>query len=154
MKSTLALLVIAIAALPTFSQSPQITVSKDLDSSGMDTIFIQEIKLWKTLQMDDRSAVKAYLSPDFLSVTATLQTRDQFANSFKGCKVGPLNLQNHTTRALGLEAVAISYRLHVEMTCKKESVVEDSNATTTWVRQKDKSWLAILHTESPVNPAP
>jgi hypothetical protein len=153
MKSTLAVLALAIAALPTFSQSPQITVAKDLDSSGMDTIFVQEIKLWKTLQMDDRSAFKAYLSTDFLSVKATLQTRDQFVSSFRDCKIGPLNLQNHTTRAIGLDAVAISYRLHVEMTCKKESVVEDSNATTTWVRQKDNRWLAILHTESPINPA-
>lgn len=130
------------------------TVAKDLDSSGMDTIFVQEIKLWKTLQIDDRGAFKAYLSTDFIGVKSTIQTRDQYVSSFKDCKVGPLNLQNHTIRALGPEAVAISYRLHVEMTCKKESVVDDSNATTTWVRQKDNRWLAVIHTESPINSAP
>jgi hypothetical protein len=154
MNRILALLALTIATVFTFGQDPQITVAKDLDSSGMDPIYIQEIKLWKTLQADDRGAFKANLLPNFLSVKDTLQNRDQLANSFKDCEVGPLNLQNHTTRALGADAVVISYRLHIEMTCRKQSVIEDSNATTTWVRQKDNHWLAILHTESPIKPTP
>jgi hypothetical protein len=154
MKRMYFLVSLIVAALPAVSQSPQITVSRNLESSGMDPIYIQEIKLWKTLQADDRGAFKAHLSSDFLSVKATVETRDQFVNSFKDCKVGPLNLQNHTTHALGADAVVISYRLHVEMTCKRQSITEDNNATTTWVRQKDNSWLAVLHTESPVSVTP
>jgi hypothetical protein len=154
MKRIYFLVSLIVAALPAVSQSPQITISRDLESSGMNPVFIQEIKLWKTLQADDRGAFKAHLSPDFLSVKATVQTRDQFVNSFKECKVGPLDLQNHTIRMLGSDAVVISYRLHVEMTCKRQSVTEDNNATTTWVRQKDNRWLAVLHTESPINAAP
>jgi hypothetical protein len=154
MHRMLALLALSIATVAAFSQGPEITVAKDLDSSGMDPIYIQEIKLWKTLQADDLGAFKANLQPNFLSVKDTLQNRDQLVSSFKGCKVGPLNLQNYTTRALGSDAVVISYRLHIEMTCKKQSVIEDSNATTTWVRQKDNHWLAMLHTESPIKPAP
>ena len=154
MNRTLVLLALTVATVPAFSQVPKVTVAKDLDSSGMDPIYIQEIKLWKTLQADELGAFKAYLLPNFLSVNDTLQSRDQFVSSFKGCKVGPLNLQNYTTRALGSDAVVISYRLHVEMTCKKQSFIEDSNATTTWVRQKDNHWLAILHTESPIKPTP
>jgi hypothetical protein len=154
MKYTLALFALIIATLPAFSQEPRITVAKDLDSSGLDPIYIQEIKLWKTLQADDRGAFKANLLPNFLSVKDTLQNRDQLVSSFKDCKFGPLNLQNYTTRVLGPDAVVISYRLHIEMTCKKQTVIEESNATTTWVRQKDNKWLAMLHTESPNKPAP
>jgi hypothetical protein len=154
MNRALVLLALTIAAVPSFSQVPQVTVAKDLESSGMDPIYIQEIKLWKTLQADDLGAFKANLLPNFLSVNDTFQNRDQLVSSFKGCKVGPLNLQNHTTRALGSDAVVISYRLHIETSCKKQSFIEDSNATTTWVRQKDNRWLAMLHTESPIKPAP
>jgi hypothetical protein len=116
----------------------------------LEAVFIQEIKLWKTLQADDFGAFKANLSSNFLNVTDTLQNRDQLVGSFKGCKFGALDLQNHTSRALGPDAVAISYRLHVEKTCNKQRVTEDSNATTTWVRQKSNLWLAMLHTESSI----
>jgi hypothetical protein len=152
MKHILALLALTIATVPSFGQDVHINVAKDLDSSGMEPIYIQEIKLWKTLQAGDRGAFKANLLPNFINVTDTLQNRDQLVNSFKHCEVGPLNLQNHTTRALGVDAAVISYRLHIEMTCGKQSVIVDSNATTTWIRQKDNHWLAILHTESPIKP--
>jgi hypothetical protein len=150
MKFTSALLAVIIAISPALGQGPQITVAKDLDSSVLEGIFIQEIKLWKTLQADDFGAFKANLSPNFLNVTDTLLNRDQLVGSFKGCRFDALNLQNHTTRVLGPDAVVISYRLHREKTCNKQSVTEDSNATTTWVRQKSNLWLAILHTESPI----
>jgi hypothetical protein len=150
MKPTLALFALTIAISPVLGQGPQITVAKDLDSSGLEAVFIQEIKLWKTLQADDFGAFKANLSPNFLNVTDIVQNRDQLVGSFKGCKFGTLNLQNHTSRALGPDAVVISYRLHVEKTCNKQSVIEDGNATTTWVRQKSNLWLAMIHTESPI----
>ncbi len=154
MKSTLALLLLTIAVSPILGQGPQITVARDLDSSGLEGVFIQEIKLWKALQADDFGAFKANLSPNFLNVTDTLRNRDQLVGSFKGCKFGALDLQNHTTRVLGSDAVVISYRLHLEKICNKQSVMEDSNATTTWVRQKSNLWLAIIHTESPIKVGP
>ena len=154
MNRVLTLLALTIAGISAFAQSPQVTVAKDLDSSGMDAIYIQEIKLWKTLQADDRTAFKANLSQNFISIKDTIQNRDQLAISYKDCAIGSLNLQNHSTRALGADAVLISYRLHIEMICRKQSVVEESNATTTWVRQTDGHWLAVVHTESPIKATP
>jgi hypothetical protein len=154
MKHMLALLTLTIATMSALGQDQPITVARDMESSGLPAIFIQEIKLWKTLQADDRGAFKANLLPNFLSVKETLQDRDQFSNSFKDCKVGKFGLENHKILALGTDAVVISYRLHIEKTCRKQSVIEDSNVTTTWLRQKDNRWLAILHTESPIKATP
>jgi len=152
MKLSLTLLALSFAISPIFAQEPRITVAKDLDSSGLESIFVQEIKLWKTLQEDDFGAFKAYLLPNFLSVKETRQNRDQLIGSFKGCKFGDINLQNHMSRALEPDAIVISYQLHVEKICNKQKIIEDTNATTTWVRQKGDKWLAILHTETPIKP--
>lgn len=149
MKSALASLVLLASLMPCSAQV-QVTVSKDLDSTpGMNPIYMQEIKLVKTIQNKDFSAYKAYLLPDFLLVTNTLQNADQYINSIKKCDFGMWGLQNYQVRVINAEAAVINYRLHSVISCGKQSRGGDFNATTIWVLH-DKKWLAQIHTETPI----
>jgi hypothetical protein len=148
MKLTSALLTLAIAT-PLFAQV-QVTVSKDLDSTpGIDPVFIQEIKLQKTLQAKDFKAFKDMVLPDFVVATDTLQGADEFTASLKKCEFGRNGLENHQIRMLGQNAAVINYRLTSEISCSKQNRGGRFNATTIWVL-KDGKWLAQLHTETPI----
>jgi hypothetical protein len=149
MKRTLFLLALAAAASPLFAQV-QVTVSKNLDSTpGMDPIYIQEVKLVKTIQAKDFRAFKSTLLPDFLVVTSTLQNADQFADSLKKCDIGMWSLENKQIRMLSNDAAVINYRLRTNITCGNQVLSGQYNATTIWVLRNGK-WLAQMHTETPI----
>ena len=134
------------------AQTPQVTISPDLDHTpGMDTSFIREIKLWKALQAGDDSTFKSNFSPDLIAfVGDTQQTRDQFLAAFKHCKVGALNLQNHNAQPLSPGSIAISYKLHLEMTCGKQPIVRNDAITTTWKLLNGDKWLIARITDIPI----
>ena len=156
MKQTIAIAILFMTALSAVGQMPQVTISKDLDSTpGMNPAVIREIKLWKNLQSGDYGAFKAALAPDFSGLAGALpQNRDQFVAHYKACKTGNLNLQNYSTRFPTPNTVVVSSRLHIERRCGKQDATEDSKDTTTWVLSAKKKWLIQHHTASPITTPP
>lgn len=148
------LLAACAAAFYLVAQTPQVTISRDLDHTpGMDESYIREIKVWKALQAGDDSAFKSNFSPDLVATVGdTQQNRNEFVANFQHCQVGPLNLQNHTAKILSPDSITISYKLHLQMTCGKQAVTKNDAVTTTWNRVKGDKWLIVRITEAPTPP--
>ena len=103
MKLILVLLALSIEIVD-FQPDPKMRVATH---SGMDPIYIQEMKLWGTLQADDRGVSEA----SFFECSQRQRHAancDPFLHSFSDCKVGPLNFQIYTTRELGPDAAVLS----------------------------------------------
>ena len=146
----LLLLLAAAILLPGTSSPAQITVARDLDHTpGMDSAYIREIKLWKSLG-DLGTFKSSFASNVVITLNGAPQTRDQFFATFKHCNFGPINLQNHNIQSPTPDTVTVSYRLHIEMNCNKQPQPIDEAVTTTWVHIKGDKWLIQSLVETPV----
>lgn len=144
----LPLLIASLSLIRTPIHAQQITVAQEIDSTEMDLLFIQEIKLWKALQSHDLVTFNALLLPDFIEVEKTIQTREQILANLNACTLVSFNFHNHQTRMLSPDAAVIAYNANSEITCGESHLKGSYNATTTWVR-RDGKWLVQIHTEIP-----
>jgi hypothetical protein len=129
----------------------QAAAENGADSAEMELLFIQEIKLWKSLQSHDLGAFGALLLPDFLEVENNIQTRDQTIANLNTCVLVSFNIHNHQTRMLSPDAAVIAYNANSEVACGTSHLKGSYNATTTWVR-RDGRWMVQMHTENAVRP--
>jgi len=152
MKSfVIAVLLLASAApAPAPIQAQQIpTTPQDRETVEMELLFIQEIKLWKSLQYHDLVTFNSLLLPDFIEVEKTIQNREQILANLNTCTLVSFNFHNHQTRMLSQDAAVIAYNANSEITCGESHLKGSYNATTTWVRREGK-WLVQIHTEIPI----
>ncbi len=89
---------VAPALAPIHAQ--QIAVAPHLETTEMDLLFIQEIKLWKSLQYHDLVTFNSLLLPDFIEVEKTIQNREQILANLNTCTLVSFNFHNHQTRML------------------------------------------------------
>jgi uncharacterized protein (TIGR02246 family) len=152
----LALLVASVTLTPFTAQSqqpdqptPQTAAAPDPDSSGMDLIFIQEMRLWQALQQHDLVTLNSIFLPDFLQVGRLIQTREQTLANLNTCTLVNFKLQNHHVRVLSQDIAIIAYTGSNELVCGDSHLKGSYNATTTWIR-RDGKWLVQIHTEMPI----
>lgn len=140
----LVLLAASITAAPAqqLPAAPAIGVEPDF-------LFIQEIKLWQSLQSHDLATFQALLLPDFIDVEKAIQTRDQILANLNTCTLSSFHFQNHQVRWLSPDAAVVAYSATSETTCGEAHLKGSYNATTTWVR-RDGQWLVQVHTEIPI----
>jgi hypothetical protein len=154
----LTLLAASITAAPIATPAqqtptPHTTIPNDLDPSGMDLIFIQEMRMWQALQAHDLVTLQSLLLPDFIEVEKNIWTRDQTLANLNACTLVTFNLHNHQVRVLSPDIAVIAYTGSNELTCGQTHLTGSYNATTTWVR-RDGKWLVQIHTEIPIRPQP
>jgi uncharacterized protein (TIGR02246 family) len=149
MKPILVLALLAASVTPVFAG--QVTTAQNLDPSGMDVIFLQEIGMWRALQSHDLVAFQSLLLPDYIEVEKTIQTRDQIMANLNTCNLVSFKMRNHQVRVLSPDAAVVAYSGSSEITCGQSHLLSNYNATTTWVRREGK-WLVQMHTEIPIKP--
>jgi uncharacterized protein (TIGR02246 family) len=149
MKPILVLALLAASVTPVFAG--QVTTAQNLDPSGMDVIFLQEIGMWRALQAHDLVAFQSLLLPDYIEVEKTIQTRDQIMANLNTCNLVSFKMRNHQVRVLSPDAAVVAYSGSSEITCGQSHLLSNYNATTTWVRREGK-WLVQMHTEIPIKP--
>jgi hypothetical protein len=145
------LLLMLLAASVTTMCAGQVTTAQDLDSSGMDVIFLQELGMWRALQSHDLMAFQSLLLPDYIEVEKTIQTREQLMANLNTCMIVSYKLRNHQVRVISPDAAVIAYSGSSEIVCGDSHLTSHYNATTTWVRREGK-WLVQMHTEIPIKP--
>jgi len=145
------LLLMLLAASVTPGVAGQVTTAQNVDSPGMDVIFLQELGMWRALQTHDLMAFQALLLPDYLEVEKTIQTREQLMANLNTCTIVGYKLRNHQVRVISQDAAVIAYSGSSEITCGESHLTSNFNATTTWVRREGK-WLVQMHTEIPIKP--
>jgi hypothetical protein len=143
------LLLTLLAASVTTVCAGQVTTAQDVDSPGMDIIFLQEIGMWRALQSHDLMAFQSLLLPDYIEVEKTIQTREQLIANLNTCTIVSYKLRNHQVRVISPDAAVIAYSGFSEITCGESHLTSNFNATTTWVR-RDGKWLVQMHTEIPI----
>ena len=149
MKPILLLMLLAASVTPVFAR--QVTSAQNVDSPGMDVIFLQEMRMWRALQAHDLMAFESLLLPDYLEVEKTIQTREQLMANLNTCTIVSYKLRNHQVRVISQDAAVIAYSGSSEIMCGESHLTSNFNATTTWVRREGK-WLVQMHTEIPIKP--
>jgi Domain of unknown function (DUF4440) len=149
MKPIVLLMLLAASVTPVFAG--QVTSAQNVDSPGMDVIFLQEMGMWRALQTHDLMAFESLLLPDYLEVEKTIQTREQLMANLNTCTIVSYKLRNHQTRVISPDAAVIAYSGSSEIACGESHLTSNFNATTTWVR-RDGKWLVQMHTEIPIKP--
>jgi hypothetical protein len=149
MKPILLLALLAASVTPVCAG--QVTTAQNVDSPGMDVIFLQELGMWRALQTHDLMAFESLLLPDYLEVEKTIQTREQLMANLNTCTFVSYKLRNHQVRVISPDAAVIAYSGSSEITCGVSHLTSNFNATTTWVRREGK-WLIQMHTEIPIKP--
>jgi len=109
-----------------------------------------ENQFWNTFERNDLPALKAMMTPDYLSVEDGVSTREQVVANLSHCKLNGFTLSDQRDQTISVSAMATVYHIHEEATCGDKHYSGTYIATTVWVRQKGK-WLAQLHTEHPLD---
>jgi Domain of unknown function (DUF4440) len=132
---------------------PADALGNDLDTSGRDIIFIQEMRLWQALQAKDMVTFSSLLMPDFLEVNRTILSREQTLANLNACLLVGFKMANHQVRVLTPDIAVIAYTGTNDVTCGEAHLTGSYNATTTWVRH-DGKWMVQIHTEIPIKSPP
>jgi hypothetical protein len=138
-----------LAAAVASSLGQETATPKDADSATADYLFLQEIRMWKTLESHDIMAFRAFLLPDFIEVEKAIQNREQVLENLNACTLSGFKLSNHQVRMISPDAAVIAYNGFSQIICGESHLSGNYNATTTWVR-RDGRWLVQMHTEIPV----
>jgi hypothetical protein len=109
-----------------------------------------ENRFWQTLKQNDLTALKATMTPDYLSVEDGVSTRDQVIANLSHCRLDSFNLSELREQAVSAGVVATVYRLRTQATCGDKHYDGVYIATTVWALRNGQ-WLAQLHTEHPLD---
>ena len=116
-----------------------------------------EQHLWTTMAEGDFATVRGLFTKDFIEVDDKIQAVDALLVNLKHCKLQAYELRDLQVRILSPDSALTAYHVVSTFHCGTEDKPQvksyDNNATTTWVRPRDKKWLVQAHTETPVNPA-
>lgn len=112
-----------------------------------------EQHLWTTMAEGDFATVRSLFTKDFLEVDDKIQAVDALLVNLKHCRLQAYELRDLQVRILSRDSALTAYHAVSTFNCGTEDKPleknYDNNATTTWVRQPDKKWLAQAHTETP-----